>query len=26
MQPEPVLTREQLAKLLWGDRFDTQAR
>jgi formylglycine-generating enzyme required for sulfatase activity/DNA-binding SARP family transcriptional activator len=26
MQPEPMLTREQLATLLWGDRFDTQAR
>jgi len=26
MQPEPTLTREQLATLLWGDRFDTQAR
>src|SRR5262249_6168968 len=26
MQPEPMLTREQLATLLWGDRFDAQAR
>src|SRR5262245_31529145 len=26
MQPEPTATREQLARLLWGDRFDTQAR
>jgi formylglycine-generating enzyme required for sulfatase activity/DNA-binding SARP family transcriptional activator len=26
MQPEPTLTREQLATLLWGDRFDTLAR
>jgi formylglycine-generating enzyme required for sulfatase activity/DNA-binding SARP family transcriptional activator len=26
MQPEPTLTREQLATLLWGDRFDPQAR
>jgi DNA-binding SARP family transcriptional activator len=26
MQPEPTVSREQLATLLWGDRFDTQAR
>jgi DNA-binding SARP family transcriptional activator len=26
MQPEPMQTREQLATLLWGDRFDKQAR
>jgi DNA-binding SARP family transcriptional activator len=26
MQSEPTVTREQLATLLWGDRFDTQAR
>jgi formylglycine-generating enzyme required for sulfatase activity len=26
MQPEAKSTREQLARLLWGDRFDKQAR